>query len=208
MHHPSSSLIVIGHSLKKCAKLSRLLVSLSRILQNVQLGETVLSLAFNLLFSDRPLLRNRYRNCRMSLWSQELFQSPIHFLSVVMSGTGQFVRAEYMLTVRSKLGLERRVSPASRITRNFLEPFLTLFKKTLTGSDRFSESSGFLSLCLDSRRALWIRNHVAGLNSIPINLKSAIFLTVPALKQSLNFSFGSGIGAGPMQPKNSESNRS
>ena len=104
--------VVIGHSLKKCAKLSRLLLSLSRILQNVQLGETVLSIASNLLFSDRPLLRNRYRNCRMSLWSQELFQSPIHFLSVVMSGTGQFVRAEYVLTVRSKLGLERRVSPA------------------------------------------------------------------------------------------------
>ena len=67
VHHPSSSLIVTGHSLKKCAKLSRLLVSLSRILQNVQLGEIVLSVAFSVLFSDRPLLRNRYWNCRMSL---------------------------------------------------------------------------------------------------------------------------------------------
>ena len=60
--HPSSSLAVTGQFLKKCRKLFLVTVSWSMILQKVQYGETVSSIAFSLLFTMRPLFLSRNRN--------------------------------------------------------------------------------------------------------------------------------------------------
>ena len=59
VHHTVRSRLVTAQSLKKCEKQSQVLVSLSIILQKVQNGLTVLSIAFNRLFNIRPLLRSR-----------------------------------------------------------------------------------------------------------------------------------------------------
>ena len=89
------------------------------ILQKVHVGDTVGSKAFILLFSGKPLLRNRYRKFLISLCIQFEFQSPRHFFSGVSGGSSTLARLEKVVTVRRFSVSAIAFLPSSRIDLNF-----------------------------------------------------------------------------------------
>ena len=112
LHHCDINLKVTGQSKKKCRNPSRGAASLSTILQKVQLGDTVSSKAFNLLFNIRPLFLRRYTKFRMSLCSQLEFHKPKHFFRGASGGRFVFIRLEKVVTVLKLCGSAKILSSA------------------------------------------------------------------------------------------------
>ena len=112
LHHCDINLKVTGQSKKKCRNPSRGAASLSTILQKVQLGDTVSSKAFNLLFNIIPLFLRRYRKFRMSLCSQLEFHKPKHFFRGASGGRFVFIRLEKVVTVLKLCGSAKILSSA------------------------------------------------------------------------------------------------
>ena len=143
LHHCDINLKVTGQSKKKCRNPSCGAASLSTILQEVQLGDTVSSKAFNLLFNIRPLFLIRYRKFCMSLCSQLEFHKPKHFFRGAGGGRFVFIRLEKVVTVLKLCGSAEIFELSSNTSRNFFDPFLILLTKFSTVSQRLSVSSFF-----------------------------------------------------------------
>ena len=154
------------------------------MLQKVQLGDTVLSKAFSLLFSIMPLFLRRYRKFRISLCIQLEFHRPRHFFSGASRGGFVFARFEKVVTVLKLYGSAELFELSSSTSRNFFDPFFILVTKFSTVSQRLSVSSIFHSLFLATSRADWSRIQLAPVRGIPSARNSSAVLSRLPTKQS------------------------
>ena len=124
----------------------------------------------------------------MSFFSHENFQMPIHLISSIFGGGKVLVSSAKVWTVLRFVGSAFRKAQASSISRNFLEPFLTLERKVSRFSVACSDSSFFRSLFLARCSAACSQSQQAGWRGRPSWASSATVLTRSPTKQSENVS--------------------